>query len=471
MKNKLTHNLGLKLISLLLAITIWLIIIYTYDPADTADFTLDVTILNEEAITSLNKVYEVIEGDTVTIRVKGNTSQVNSLRSSDFKATADISKLSPTLHANIDVVCTKTNDVEISFLGKINMLAIQLEDVAEKQFKVSVIQRGTPAEGYFVSDSKTKPNLIQVRGAESAIKRISQVCVPVDVSGVTETFRSEAEPKAYDADGNEIKTGSLTFSKNPVAVSTTVYGTKEVPIEIVPLGDTYKGYRLVNAEYEPKSVIVAGDEDELAGLSSVQVEIAMNNRITNLEETLPLENYIPDNLYLTDQGASVNVFLEVERLKIKEFDVPYEMIQLRGTDLLAWDYALEKNGTFAVKVEGRKEDLDKLELVSLRPFVETAELTEEGEYTLTIKFELEDKYEVQTANTVVLHMTAKSMEGENPDDGEADIGEGESGVGNAGDAGDGGTGADSGNGTGSSEPDTGMDGADGAIRPDDGEGQ
>lgn len=141
MKNKLTHNLGLKLISLLLAITIWLIIIYTYDPADTADFTLDVTILNEEAITSLNKVYEVIEGDTVTIRVKGNTSQVNSLRSSDFRATADISKLSPTLHANIDVVCTKTNDVEISFLGKINMLAIQLEDVAEKQFKVSVIQR------------------------------------------------------------------------------------------------------------------------------------------------------------------------------------------------------------------------------------------------------------------------------------------------------------------------------------------
>ena len=53
MKNRLTYNLGLKLISLVAAIIIWLIIIYTYDPVDTADFTLEVTILNEEAITSL----------------------------------------------------------------------------------------------------------------------------------------------------------------------------------------------------------------------------------------------------------------------------------------------------------------------------------------------------------------------------------------------------------------------------------
>ena len=198
MKNRLTYNLGLKLISLVAAIIIWLIIIYTYDPVDTADFTLEVTILNEEAITSLNKVYEVIEGSTVTIRVKGNTTQVNSLKASDFRATADISKLSPTYHASIDVVCTKTNNVEISFLGKVKMLAIRLEDVAQKQFKVTVIPEGTPAEGYYAGVSTTKPNLIQVSGAESAVERISQVCVAVDVADATETFTTEAVPKAYD---------------------------------------------------------------------------------------------------------------------------------------------------------------------------------------------------------------------------------------------------------------------------------
>jgi len=139
MRKKLTNNLGLKLLSLLFATIIWLIIVYTYDPASTATYVLDVSILNEDAITSLNKVYEVIEGDQVTISVKGNTSLINSLKTSDFKATADISKLSPTYHADIDVVCTKSNNVEINFVGKVRMLEIRLEDVAEKQFKGIVI--------------------------------------------------------------------------------------------------------------------------------------------------------------------------------------------------------------------------------------------------------------------------------------------------------------------------------------------
>ncbi len=408
MKNKLTYNLGLKLISLVAAIIIWLIIIYTYDPVDTADFTLEVTILNEDAITSLNKVYEVIEGQTVTIRVKGNTTQVNSLKASDFRATADISKLSPTYHASIDVVCTKTNNVEISFLGKVKMLAIRLEDVAEKQFKVTVVPEGTPAEGYYAGVSTTKPNLIQVSGAESAVERISQVCVAVDVADATETFTAETIPRAYDADGKEIKTGSLTFSKSPVMVTTTIYGTKEVPVEIVAEDTPYSGYRLVNIEYEPKTVIIAGDDKTLEEVSSVHIPISVANRITSLEETLLLEEYLPDNVYLTDPTASVNVQMEIVRLATKLYEVPYEMIQLRDADQETWNYALE-NGVFAVKVMGLQEDLDGLEIVSLRPYAEVGDLSEEGTYTINVQFELDERFELSDRSGVTALLTLRPV--------------------------------------------------------------
>ena len=419
MRNRLTHNWGLKLISLGLAILIWLVIIYTYDPADTADFTLKVDVLNEDAITSLDKIYEVIEGDTVTIRVKGNTSLVNSLKASDFKATADISKLSPTYHASIRVECTKTNNVEISFLGDVNLLAIQLEDVAEKQFKVSVMPKGEPAEGYYVGNSTTKPNLIQVRGAKSAVERIDEVRVVVDVNGADSQIKAEVAPKAYDAAGNEITTGRLTYSRESIEVTTTIYGTREIPIEVVTTGKAYDGYRMTSLDFEPKSVRVAGTEEELAKLTSIQIPVSVANRITDLEDTFLLDDYMPETVHLTDPEASVNVFAKVERLATRIFDVPYSSIYLSNASHEMWQYRMLQNGKFKVKVRGLQEDLDLLKLSALRPYVDLSVLNEAGEFYLNIQFELAEEFDVQGIATVAIMVAPQpGMSTEEPEIGE-----------------------------------------------------
>lgn len=430
MRNRLTHNWGLKLISLGLAILIWLVIIYTYDPADTADFTLDVEILNEDAITSLDKVYEVIEGDTVTIRVKGNTSLVNGLKASDFKATADISKLSPTYHASIRVECTKTSNVEISFLGDVNLLAIRLEDLAEKQFKVTVTPQGEPAEGYYVGTSTTKPNLIQVRGAESAVNRIDEVRVSVDVTEADSSLRVEATPKAYDAEGNEITNGRLTFSRESIAVSTTIYGTREIPVEIVTSGVAYDGYRMTDVEYEPKTIRVAGSEEDLDALTAIRIPVNVANRITDLEETYLLEEYVPENVHLTDPEASVNVLVSVERLATRIFEVPYSSVHLRNASHEEWQYRLMQTGRFKVKVRGLQEDLESLQQVSLRPYVDVSELKEVGEYYLNVQFELEEKFDVQGVSsvTVMLAPLPEIPTEEDPEGTGEDVTEGEDGT-------------------------------------------
>ena len=117
MKKLFTENIGLKLGSIAIAIILWVLVVYTYDPAATTTFTIGVDIINGDSIASLGKVYEVVEGDTITIKVKANASLIKNLKASDFKATADVSKLSPTDHANIDVVCTKSDNVEITIIG------------------------------------------------------------------------------------------------------------------------------------------------------------------------------------------------------------------------------------------------------------------------------------------------------------------------------------------------------------------
>ena len=70
-------NLGIKIVSVLLAMIIWMIIINIDDPYKTRTFSVNVETINESALQSVNKVYEVIDGNTANVKVRGKKSVVS----------------------------------------------------------------------------------------------------------------------------------------------------------------------------------------------------------------------------------------------------------------------------------------------------------------------------------------------------------------------------------------------------------
>ena len=69
MKEKLTRNIGLKILSIVLAAILWLVITNIDDPIKTKNFyNVPVEILNEDAIASLNQVYDIKEGETIDLQ-------------------------------------------------------------------------------------------------------------------------------------------------------------------------------------------------------------------------------------------------------------------------------------------------------------------------------------------------------------------------------------------------------------------
>ena len=91
---KLTKNLGLKILALLFAAVMWMGVVNLDDPPMNKKFTIAVTVENEEAVTSMNKYFEFdSESSNVTINVLGKRSIINDISASDFKATADMSRL------------------------------------------------------------------------------------------------------------------------------------------------------------------------------------------------------------------------------------------------------------------------------------------------------------------------------------------------------------------------------------------
>ena len=72
MKKMLTNNLGLKLLSIVSAVMLWLIVVNIDDPVTYQDFSsIRVAMLNEDAVTDKDQVYRVEDNsDLINIRVQ-----------------------------------------------------------------------------------------------------------------------------------------------------------------------------------------------------------------------------------------------------------------------------------------------------------------------------------------------------------------------------------------------------------------
>lgn len=404
MKKLFTENIGLKLGSVAIAIILWILVVYTYDPAATTNFKIGVDIINGESIASSGKVYEVIEGDTITIRVKANASLIKNLKASDFKATADVSKLSPTYHANIDVVCTKSDNVEITIIGNAKMLAVKLEDLVTKQFPVTIEKSGEPEKGYYVGETIASPNLISVSGGKKSVEKISVVRVKADVNGANSLFYADGIPKAYDADGNEITTGSLKFSDNPVKVAVSVYKTKNVSIVVKATGEPYKGYFVQDINYEPKSVTVAGPDSVLSKLNSIKLPLNVEGEITDIEISINLSDYIKEGLYLVDKDVLVNAKCNIVRLGTKEFEVLPTDISLNNKSD-KFNYELVDTEKIKVTITGLSEKLKNIEISDLAPYVDLSNAKEAGDYSYMVKFKENDGVKVESTKAVTVRVT------------------------------------------------------------------
>jgi hypothetical protein len=405
MKKLFTENIGLKLGSVVIAIILWILVVYTYDPAATTNFKIGVDIINGESIASSGKVYEVIEGDTITIRVKANASLIKNLKATDFKATADVSKLSPTYHANIDVVCTKSDNVEITIIGNAKMLAVKLEDLVTKQFPVTIEKSGEPETGYYVGETIASPNLISVSGGKKSVEKISVVKVKADVNGANDLFYADGIPKAYDADGNEITTGSLKFSDNPVKVAVSVYKTKNVSIIVKAVGEPYKGYFVQDINYEPKSVTVAGPDSVLSKLNSIKLPLNVEGEITDIEVSINLSDYIKEGLYLVDKDVLVNAKCNIVRLGTKEFELlPTDISLTNKSD--KFNYELVDTEKIKVTITGLSEKLKNIEISDLAPYVDLSNAKEVGDYSYMVKFKENDGVKVESTKAVTVRVSA-----------------------------------------------------------------
>lgn len=413
MKEHLLNNIGWKLLSFILAAAAWIVIVNVDDPVITKIIQdVPVDIMNEASVQAKDKVYEVIEGKSVSVYIKGKRKMVDSVNASDIKAVADLSALSNWNAVPIIVTCPRYKELEVSLTGEVQTLKISLEDRVTEQYQVIAETTGEVESGYYIGKAEVKPNLIKVSGGRSAIRRIAEIKVTLDVSGASEDITQSLEPKAYDKDGEEIDSETVAFSTSKVRVHADVLPTKTVPVVVNTKGQTAHGYYLEAVEYEPREVLLAGESGKLEALSELSVSVDLQNALAEKEMSVQLSDLLPEGVVVADANQSISIKLVVDKLHEKEIQIPVEQIDIRNKpDGLTCNFNLIQTYV-SVRVLGIREQVDNMDADDLDAYIDLEGYTE-GSYTMEIVLEnLPKEIEVQSKPVISLTLAKEKEEPE-----------------------------------------------------------
>lgn len=390
----LTRNLGLKLLAFAFAVTMWLVVVNLDDPTSSKRFTIAVTVENEEVIAAANKYYEIeAESANVTFTVLGKRSIMDEISSSDFKATADMSKLVQGEDENIVPVeitaLRHAGDLTIS--KRTRELKVILEDLMRQAFVILPTAQGEPAEGYALGSMVVEPNRLWVSGPKEVVSQIDTVKAAIDVTNMSTDISDSVVPVLLDKDEEIVDTTRLTLSLDIVTVKAGIVSQKTVPIKVNYSGKPADGFEVISAAAEPAEVTIKGKSDILNAISAIVIPeevINVEGADEKFEQKVDLNQYLPSGVTLNKSvEAAVTVKIDIEQLERRVFTVPTRNIAVND---LPEGYQIEYNErNVEIEIYGLADDLDHLTVTALRPVLDVGGLAA-GRHVKPLQLTLDD---------------------------------------------------------------------------------
>lgn len=387
MKNRILNQFGLKVLSLVLAFVVWIIVANIDDYKTTKTIPgIEIEFINGEAITSRNKLYEVPEGTTIDIVVKGRRSVVETLSSEDFKAVADLSKISVSNAVAVQVSAVSNavaKELTISYPD--SAINVNIENKVEVQLPITVRTLSEVADGYAIRSKTATPNLIRVEGAESVIGTIAQVVVDVNVKRADHSLTAYAEPIFLNANGEVIDPSKFTYDVTEVTVNVEVLQTKTLSVKVKPVGEVKEGYDIASIDYQPTSVLVVGQESDLAKVEELVIDdIDVSGLSKDKETSVVIEDYLPSGITLAEGVEEIMIKIVIEEILEKVVTISADDINIVGknSDYL---YVFESGISYSFKVRGLNDKLESLEITNMIPSVDVTGYTP-GTYSMTVSF-------------------------------------------------------------------------------------
>lgn len=383
MRQKLTNNLGLKLISVAVSFILWLVVVSIDDPVITRTYSgIEVEVLNADAITSQGKVYEVLDGSNlISVSLSAKRSVLEKMSRDYIKATADLKEMTILNSVSIDVRTTRYSDMISSITPLTKNLKVEVEDLEKKQLSINVETVGNPAKGYVVGSNSPSVNITSVSGPKSAVSKLARAVATVDVSGAVSDIRASAKVVLYDGNGDVVTNSALTVGVTDILVDIDILETKEIPVSVAISGTPDDGYAATGKiSVSPETILVAGSGSAYKNLEGITIpaeDVSVNGASEDVSYTFDINDYLPAGIRLAteDYDGTVEVTVYIGRLENSVVDVPTGNITIENVPEGYAASIVDIGGSKRIEIQGLNDDLAGLDPAQITGIIDASNMT------------------------------------------------------------------------------------------------
>ena len=423
-KRKITDNIPLKIMSVAVAVVVWLIVVNIDNPVGTNYYTLtNVELINKEYVESSDTIGKMCmpeeKQDSIRIAITTNKKIRDKIKVSDITATADLQQ-AVSLDTNpvmvpITVTCSvpgvTPNDIKVTPQN----LSVNLDEKETQEFVVNVSRGDTkPGKDYEVGSLTANPEKVRITGPKSLVNKIDKVNATISLDGNTQDFTQDVNLTIIDKNQEALsdsEMNSLRIENNAkVSVTAKLWKIRQgVGISAGYVGSPASGYQVGTVTTVPDTISVAGSTEGLETLTqndntitipADSIDISGESR--DVERKISLKDLLPDNVKLTsdsseDVWVTVSILPEGSReltLSTKDIEVKNKPDDLQVTF---------ETAQIEIRIKSDTEDLDDLNTETDIKASIDLKGKEEGNYKVPVTLSLPDGYEtVENVSTEVV---------------------------------------------------------------------
>ena len=423
MKKNLMNKFTLKILSLAVAILIWLLVVNIEDPVRSETYwEVPVTIVNESYLTSDLQIPLLVDGsDTVTVRIRATNSVLRSIDRNSITAEADMTQIvsmdTEPYMVPVRVVCPGVSEENITVTPA--NIPIETDELTNQAMTISASVGGTtPDAGYEVGKLTVNPEKVTISGPKDLINKLDRVVADIDVSGMDQSGNVSGSLHIYDKNGDELTETEMSYldlqeiDSNTVNVYVDLWRVQpDIAIQAEYTGSPEDGYQVSSVSTVPNTISLAGTEEALEKLASngnvitiPASEIDISGQNSDFEETVDITDLLPEDTMLArDISSSVIVSVTILPYDSKEYVIPATDIDRSKQPDNMTVVISDENVT--VRIRGTGKNLDDLKESDIRLSIDTSGYTAEGEYNVPVDVTLPEGYELVDDVTVKVTLT------------------------------------------------------------------
>ena len=312
------HHVLMRALSLLLSLLLWVYVVYRDNPEKAVTFSeVPVRLLNEETIKNrYNLVVDDPEDLTVTVRLSGTFSRLESLSADDLRVTADLNRINQPGTYSLSWDIAAMDGVTVVERSPSN-LTVAVDELITAELPVNVSIIGTLPEGLVADTAIVDPVPVRVTGRSAILANAAAAQVTVSAEDLFETYSADLPYTILDENGREIDPGELTLPSETVHVEIPVYSEREVPlaVELVYGNGADETNTVVTLSRE--TVVIRGSIEQVSAVDRILIDtVDVSAFPGEYHRMYPIE--LPEGLTLKGDDDSVMVDITYSNLETRQ---------------------------------------------------------------------------------------------------------------------------------------------------------